>query len=358
VPDQFAEDGWYVQHSLNYLRMALDQVVVAERVLTAARGRGISDAAADRVRAAIALLVELHDEDTGEVPNHGANDGSMVLPITTGPYGDFRPSITAAAATFDASLPLSFCASAESLAWLGADEIPRRDDPSVDRVVTGSSGWVSARRGRARAFIRAGEYHSNPSHIDVGQVDLWIDGEMRAIDPGTYRYTAVPPWGNGLAGIGVHNTIDIPSLPAAVKGMRFLWLERPAAVVTRTDQSDGATVVVIRNKTWEARGVTHVRRCTLEGSEVTVVDEIDTHGQALEVQVHWLLPEHAPLPEITAPGGGQLSVVRASTTTVEGWRSPHYGEKRAATSITFVIMVTGREVVQTRFLATNLPRES
>src|SRR5512133_81721 len=172
VMDQFAEDGWYVQHSLTYLRMALDQLIVAQRVMTQAGQRGLSSAAVARVRSAIALLVELHDPATGDVPNHGANDGSMPFPITTRAYRDFRPSITAAAATFDASLPQSFAASVEALAWLGVDTVRRHDDPPATRVVTGSSGWVSARCGKTRVFARAGEYQSNPSHIDPGHVDI------------------------------------------------------------------------------------------------------------------------------------------------------------------------------------------
>ena len=105
VLDQFAEDGWYVQHSLTYLRMALDQCVVGERVLRQVRGHGLSDAAV------LAFARVLHCSSSctirlsGDVPNHGANDGSLVLPISTGGYRDFRPAITAAAATFAVPLP-------------------------------------------------------------------------------------------------------------------------------------------------------------------------------------------------------------------------------------------------------------
>src|SRR5690606_17608196 len=33
VPEQFARDGWYIQHSFTYMRLAVDQCVIAERVL-------------------------------------------------------------------------------------------------------------------------------------------------------------------------------------------------------------------------------------------------------------------------------------------------------------------------------------
>jgi hypothetical protein len=357
VLDQFAEDGWYVQHSLTYLRMALEQCVVGERVLRQVRGRGSSYAAVARIRAAIALLFELHDPETGDVPNHGANDGSLVLPITTRGYRDFRPAITAAAATFDVSLPESFRASEEALAWLGLDLASRRPDPPANRVVAGSSGWVSARRGRTRVFIRAGEYQSNPSHIDSAHVDIWIDGEPRAVDAGTYRYTAAAPWANGLSGIAVHNTVDIPSMPAAQKGARFLWLERPSASVTKADESAGATTIEIRNRTWDERDVTHVRRCVLTDDAVDVFDELYSKQGSVDLRVHWLLPDGAPIPTIESASGGATTVVRASDATVEGWRSLHYAERHAATSATFVTALSGRATIHSRFVATNLPRK-
>jgi hypothetical protein len=357
VLDQFAEDGWYVQHSLTYLRMALAQCVVGERVLRRVRGRGLSYAAVARLRAAIALLLEVHDVATGDVPNHGANDGSLVLPISTSGYRDFRPAITAAAATFDVSLPESFLASDETLAWLGAELVARRPDPASTRVVAGSSGWVSARRGKSRVFIRAGEYQSNPSHIDPAHVDLWIDNEPRAVDAGTFRYTAPAPWSNGLSSIAVHNTIDVPSMPAAQKGARFLWLERPSAAVTKTDESGDTTTIEIRNDTWESRGLTHTRRCVLTNDCVDIFDDVDSGLTSVEVRVHWLVLDGAPTPTIGSASGGALSKVRASETSVEGWRSLHYAERHAATSVTFVMTVSGRATIHSRFVATNLRRE-
>jgi hypothetical protein len=357
ILDQFAEDGWYVQHSLTYLRMALDQCVVGERVLRHARGRVLSDAAVARLRAAVALLVELHDPETGDVPNHGANDGSLVLPISTAGYRDFRPSITVAAATFGVELPESFHVSCEALAWLGSERVARRPDPPPIRIVSGSSGWVSARRGRTRVFIRAGEYQSNPSHIDPGHIDVWIEGNPHAVDAGTFRYTAPAPWANGLSAISVHNTLDIPSMPAAQKGARFLWLERPSASVVKTDESADTTTIEIRNRTWEANGLMHVRRCVLSDEAVDVFDEIDSGLRSVDLRVHWLVPDNTPLPVIDSLNAGATSVVRASGTSVEGWRSLHYGERHAATSVTFVTTVSGRATIHSRFVATNLRRE-
>src|SRR5262249_441641 len=140
----------------------------------------------------------------------------------------FRPAITASAATFGVAVPKSFQPSMEALAWLGASRLGLATGPQPN-ITVGDSGWVSARCGRVRLFARAAEYDSRPSHIDPAHVDVWIDGAPVAIDPGTFRYCAPSPWKNALAAIEVHNTISIPSAPAAVRGRRFLWLSRPKA---------------------------------------------------------------------------------------------------------------------------------
>jgi hypothetical protein len=358
VLDQFAEDGWYVQHSFNYLRLALDQLVVAQRVLEAARGSGLSEKALARIRAAVALLVELHDPETGELPNHGANDGSLVLPISSASYRDFRPAITAAAATFGVALPRLFRASPEALAWLGATTLKRFDDLPTKRVVAGSSGWASVHTERARIFARAGRYASNPSHVDPAHVDIWIDEQPRAIDAGTYRYSAPFPWANALSTIGVHNTLEIPALPAAVKGARFLWLRRPSAAVARAVQTTTGAELELVNETWAHHGVRHVRRVVVSGSSVEVFDDIDVGSCApLDVRVHWLVPAGTMLPDVSSPIRGRLTVVQAASDSTEGWWSPHYAERLPAVSVTYVTTLTNRAAtIHSRFLATNLPR--
>jgi hypothetical protein len=327
-------------------------------VLERARGRGLSQASVARIRAAVALLVELHDAESGDVPNHGANDGSFVLPISTRPYRDFRPAITAAAATFGASLPENLYASSEALAWLGTNQIARFAHPPGVHVVVGSSGWASVRAERARIFARAGRYESNPSHVDPAHVDIWIDGEPRAVDAGTYRYCAPFPWGNALSSIGVHNTLDIPSMPAAIKGQRFLWLQRPSARIVRAGQTTDGATLEISNDSWLDRGVRHTRSVVVTQSGVDVFDEVQVERSSpVEVRLHWLVPRDAPLPELSATSEGHLTVVEASPDSIEGWWAPHYAERLPARSVTYVTTITNHTTnIQTRFLATNLRR--
>lgn len=93
ICDQFSADGWYAQHSFTYMRVALEQALYAERALNAA-GFHLSREALSRLDAAVGLLTWLIDAPTGEVPNHGANDGARVLPLSLSTYRDFRSVLT------------------------------------------------------------------------------------------------------------------------------------------------------------------------------------------------------------------------------------------------------------------------
>jgi asparagine synthase (glutamine-hydrolysing) len=203
ILEQFAPDGWYIQHSFTYLRLALDQCVVAERCLRAV-GLRLSTPAVERLTAAAGLLEMLLEAESGIVPNHGPNDGAFVHPITSGSYRDFRPVVTAVSALWDRPLPADLAPDRETLAWLGL-ESPPSGPARDDGLVVGDSGWAFVRSGEVELFLRAGSYESRPGHVDPLHIDVRIGGQEVVVDPGTFAYSAPAPWHNGLAGHDVHN---------------------------------------------------------------------------------------------------------------------------------------------------------
>ena len=116
VEDQFAEDGWYIQHSFNYMRMALELVIL---VREATRNRGGCFAGNDlaKIRAAYRLLLAVMDHQTGRVPNYGANDGSHILPFSVSDHNDFRPTAVLLAASFGFPLPRALKVEKALLGW-------------------------------------------------------------------------------------------------------------------------------------------------------------------------------------------------------------------------------------------------
>lgn len=330
VLDQFASDGWYAQHSFTYLRVALDQLVHAERLLRAASD-GLSNRTLERVRAAVRLLITVMEESTGNVPNHGANDGAFVLPLTTGEFRDFRASLTAAAATFRVSLPPGVQPDAEVLAWLDADP-PTSSEPDRPRVVLGGSGWVDARVGGTRVFARAGRYHARPSHIDALHLDVWIADRPVAVDAGSHRY--VGSWARALAEERAHNTVAIEGRPMAERGPRFLWLTWPrAAISSCRDDIDNITLHLV-NESWGSAGVVHRRTCRITRDAVTVLDEVtlQPHARA-RIGVHWLLDGSSEDVNVVADLPTNIDAHRGDDSTPYGWIADSYAVRRPATSL-------------------------
>ena len=351
IDDQLAPDGWFIQHSFTYARLALDQIVLAQRVLHS-RGESLGARATERVRATIRLLIEVMDPATGHVPLHGANDGAFVLPLTTAPYRDFRPSLTAAASTFGEPLPRSVSADAEVLAWLGAGDVMRTDDPEVPRLRTGASGWAHAVTQGARLFARAGAYRSRPGHVDPLHVDIWLDGEPVAVDAGTYRYNDAPPWNNGLADATVHNTLSIEGHPAAVRGPRFLWLQWPAARIREASLAANGTIrIVMENLSWRSRRWRHTRECIVGSQDVTVIDELHAPASApLTATVQWLLDGPREALRVEPVTGADVVESSGDPRSTLGWISEGYGSRRPARSVRVIGAVAGgRFAVVSRF---------
>lgn len=330
VLDQFAADGWYAQHSFTYLRVALDQLVTAARVLRAT-GDELSGPATARIREAVRLLARVVDESTGDVPNHGANDGAFVLPLTTREFRDFRPSLTAASATFQVPLPWRMGCDAEVLAWLDSDPPPTLTAERA-KVMVGASGWLDARTGGTRVFARAGRYRSRPSHVDVLHLDVWIGGAIVAADPGTYRYTA--GWSRALAEEHAHNTVTIEGFPMAKRGPRFLWLRWPRAVIASYGDDGDAITMALLNESWTRAGIRHRRTCRVAPDAVTVLDEVSLPvSAASRVALHWLIDGARDEVRVVANAPTDVEVHRGEEGSPYGWIADSYAVRRPATSV-------------------------
>lgn len=317
IPEQFEDDGWYVQHSFTYLRLALDQCIVAERALRSL-GRGLPRNCVRRLKAATELLIAVADSTSGIVPNHGANDGAFVHPITSAAYRDFRPVITAAASLFDVAIPSNLAPDRETLAWLGTQP-PRTQDPAGDGVITGSSGWAAMRVGRLFAFLRAGKYASRPSHLDPLQLDVRLDGRELVVDPGTFAYQAPPPWRNGLVTARVHNGPLVDDEEPGVRGPRFLWYAWPEARLLSASYAEGRAIVEA-----EVPGRV-IRRVAVDAESVTIEDRAVSAAEGRRMVVRWL--RHPAAPDDVILSDPPFKRIPAREDHPLGWFSPHYGQR-------------------------------
>lgn len=317
VLKQFSDDGWYSQHSFNYLRLALHQCVLAELTLQA-RGEGIAARSRERLRRAAGLLKAVMTSADGLVPHYGADDGANVLPLSLAPHSDFRPILSLACSVFGVTYPADQQLDAQSLRWLGVPD-PEVAGLAADGVVTGQSGWVVGRLGRYQFFLRAGRYKSRPGQVDPLQLELWIDGHPIIVDPGTYSYRATGT--ESLATYAAHNGPKVAGYEPAVAGPRFLTLKFPASHLVDASFSGDAIRVIA-----EIPGVVR-RTVDLSSEGLRISDSALVRGQAMSV--NWLLHPDA-YPTVSFDG------CRTPAGSVESppidWLAPTYGQRIAARS--------------------------
>ncbi|RZA06387.1 MAG: weeF, partial [Moraxellaceae bacterium] len=86
------QDGGFSQYSVNYHRVMLDSYYLAEIVRQKLNLTTFSKDLYQQVAKATDWLYVLTQE-SGDVPNLGANDGARLLPVSTTDYRDFRPTV-------------------------------------------------------------------------------------------------------------------------------------------------------------------------------------------------------------------------------------------------------------------------
>jgi hypothetical protein len=341
IQDQFLEDGWYSQHSFYYMRVALEQALLAQRALLAT-GQSLAAPSIARLAAALDLVATVIDGVTGEVPNFGANDGSRVVSLSSAPYRDFRPLLTLGSLVLRRPTPADTQQDREVIAWIG-EEAPTPGPARLDGVYRGeSSGWVLVRHQGVVAFLRAGRLQHRPSHLDLLHLNLSIKGRELIVDPGTYAYNAPPPWKNGLAVARVHNAPVLDDREPVSKGPRFFWKEWPSARLIGVEAlSRGVRLV--------AEVPDRVRReVEIRADEVLITDTV-LDPRVRSVQVTWLLN-----PDVTAPNVVRATGAREVTPTTEAtdaWFSPSYLQRFPARAVRVrAERLTGLEPLQLRTL--------
>jgi hypothetical protein len=322
ITDQFADDGWYAQHSFTYMRVALEQALLAQRALTI-YGMTLSSHSLQQLTRAYDLLTLLVDECTGVVPNHGANDGARTLPYSSASYRDFRPILTLASLILRKPLPTDIPADPDTLHWLGVSAV-ERCAARTKGVRVGSSGWACVRIGSITMFLRAGTYTHRPSHSDALHLDVRFGRTEVITDPGTFAYNALPPWRNALTSAVVHNGPVLDRSEPAARGPRFLWYSWPHAKIIAAEQVDGVARVVA-----EIPG--RVKR-EIEISEIGVrVEDTALDPSAAHMQVTWLL--HPSVADHDCIEARNLERIAAKEGDITGWFSESYGVRVPSTAI-------------------------
>jgi hypothetical protein len=229
---QIYDDGSYVQQSMNYHRLMLQAYLWSLR-LAELNGDDFSGNLKERLNKAADFLFQMHETTTGRVPNYGANDGALILPLNDCDYLDYRPIIQSMNYVLNRKRLLPEGKWDEDLLWLFGPEALESEKetrrPESSRWDTG--GYYTLRTDSSWGMIRCHSYKDRVGHVDMLHLDLWADGDNLLRDCGSYRYFAPDEseMEKYFKSVWAHNTAIIDDQSPLKQVSRFMLVPWPKA---------------------------------------------------------------------------------------------------------------------------------
>jgi hypothetical protein len=188
------KDGSFSQNSVNYHRLLLDTLSICEWFRVSYNQNSFSDGYYKKVRSAIYWLYSFTDDQSGDAPNLGANDGAMVYVFHELGYRNFKPSVQLASSFFLERLAYPKGQWDEPLTWLTINKLLLEQKQEVQKedfapfYYFENGGYVKICNEKKWALLRLPQYLFRPSHADAHHFDFWIDGINLIRDSGSFSY--------------------------------------------------------------------------------------------------------------------------------------------------------------------------
>ena len=220
IENQFMKDGGYIQYSFNYQRFALQ---IMEFVLKTSKITGVelSEQSKVLIEKSALLMYQLQDE-TGDVPNYGSNDGALIFPVTTCDYRDFRPVLNTIYALLKGNRLYGQGNYDEEILWFSDLNLKAISYADIQRQSIGhrDSGFYSLRHNGGHLMIVLQDFKTRPAQMDQMHIDLWHKGVNVLCDSGTYSYAS--DLGKQMSLTAAHNTVEIKGKEQMKKHGPFL----------------------------------------------------------------------------------------------------------------------------------------
>jgi hypothetical protein len=220
------DDGSFSQYSVNYHRLLIDTLSIVKFWQSSLCLDGFSDQFNKKARAAVNWLFQMVDPLSGDAPNIGANDGSLLFSLTSCDYRDFRPSVQLGSAIFFNNRAYGEGPWDEVLNCLNLDcPGTYSSDLRKKSLTLENGGYIIFHSDSSWGVVCLPNYRFRPGHADALHLDLWYRGENILRDGGSYSYNCEEPWQSYFPGTKSHNSIEFDDRDQMPRISRFLWGE-------------------------------------------------------------------------------------------------------------------------------------
>jgi len=340
-----AADGSFSQYSINYHRVLIDTLCMAEIWRRWRRLDEFSPLFYQRASAAAKWLFAFVSPCSGDAPNIGGNDGARLLPLADTGLREFRPSVQLAMALFAGQRAYAEGdAVGLPLRWLGVSL------PDAHAAMSGSQqfdkgGFGVLRRDDWMAVLRYPRYRFRPRHCDALHVDLWRGGENLLRDGGSFSYNAGTRWLAYFTGAAGHNTIEFDGrdqMPHLGRFLRGAWLE--GRDVQFGEDSEGVVSAAAGYCDWKR--ASHHRSISLYPNGLVIRDAVKgfLHRAVLRWRLQpgdWRLEGNTAVwKDFNLHVSADVPIVRLEL--LEGWESRQYFRKTVLPVLEAEVQVPGK----------------
>ncbi|WP_336882100.1 alginate lyase family protein [Priestia koreensis] len=345
---QIYEDGSYLQHSMNYQRLVIQNYTWVLQ-LANLNGDSFSHALKERIKKCVEFLYNHQDENTGFVPNYGMNDGALIHPLTSSDYLDYRPQLNAAWHVLTGERLYEKGLHDENLIWICGTEALSSPVRKIKRMSKAYpvGGYYAIRGKESFGMVRCASYKDRPNQADMLHLDLWHKGSNILTDGGTFSYNTDNRYLNYFNGTSSHNTVMINKMDQMQKYSTFMWLNwTKSKLIAFENFSSGLTI--FEGEHYGYKTLTHRRGIIQYQDNWIIIDDIigDYSEKENLISLSWLFG----LPNVTKTSEKEWSInteegcwvleiieiprfeaylYRGNEEPVQGWRSLYYGEKEA-----------------------------
>lgn len=283
---QFYVDGGYCQPSPTYQRLALHYLLWAYQLMPDDDpGRAELRSTMERSGKFLASMI---CDETGMLPNRGANDGALFTPWTACDYTDFRPLLSALRYATTKTKAFDEGKWDEESFWFFGSRALDSDISAFerDRTSFSTTGVHILRRGQCDfATFRCGTLQDRFAQADQLHVDIFWKGLNIAQDGGSYRYNQELDFHDWFMGTSSHNTVSVDGRDQMLRVRRFKWLNMPTARAWPC----GEDAIRGFHDGYKDRGVMHHRTLRMVDDGWDIVDDIEVEGVEKNLALHWLL---------------------------------------------------------------------